>query len=443
LFGSVPFILWRPAVGVFLWVWISVMSPHRLTFGFAYDYSFAQLIAIATLVGMLFSKVPKRLPVTPVTVVLFVLILWMNVTTLFSLDVSVSSLMWERVMKIQLMIFVSLYVLYSKQHIQVLMWIMAGSVAFYGVKGGLFTLREGGEFRVFGPPGSFIEENNALALATIMTVPLLYYLFLQSTKRLLRWGLLATMVLCCFSALGSYSRGGFLAFGAAIVFFWWKGRRKLVSGLVLAMLIPVAIGYMPEKWAERMSSIQQYDQDSSSLGRINAWTMAVNLANDRPLVGGGFEAFTESAFYKYAPNPSDVHAAHSIYFQILGDHGYAGLALFLLLWILVWRDASWIIRYSRSQRELKWALDLARLTQVSLVGYFVGGAFLSLAYYDVPYNLVVALVLTRVLVEREVRGLQQQEGVPVRPQINVGEGGEPRASAGTRFDTQMNPDKRG
>ena len=442
LFGSVPFILWRPAIGVFLWVWISVMSPHRLTFGFAYDYSFAQLIAIATLVGMLFSKEPKRPPVTPVTVVLFLLILWMNVTTLFSLDVSVSSPMWERVMKIQLMIFVSLYVLYSKQHVQVLMWVMAGSVAFYGVKGGLFTLREGGEFRVFGPPGSFIEENNALALATIMTVPLLYYLFLQSTKRLLRWGLLATMVLCSFSALGSYSRGGFLAFGAAIVFFWWKGRRKLVSGLVLAMLIPVAIGYMPEKWMARMSSINQYEEDASSMGRINAWTMAFNLANDRPLVGGGFDAFTESAFGKYAPNPSDVHAAHSIYFQVLGDHGYAGLALFLLLWILVWRDASWIIRYSRSQGELKWALDLARMTQVSLVGYFVGGAFLSLAYYDVPYNLVVALVLTRGLVEREVRGLQQQEGAPVRPQVDVGEDGEPRASGGTRFDTQMNPDKR-
>jgi len=179
------------------------------------------------------------------------------------------------------------------------------------------------------------------------------------------------------------------------------------------------------------------------MGRINAWTMAFNLANDRPLVGGGFDAFTESAFGKYAPDPSDVHAAHSIYFQVLGDHGYAGFALFLLLWILVWRDASWIIKYSRSRGELKWALDLARMTQVSLVGYFVGGAFLSLAYYDVPYNLVVALVLTRVLVEREVQGLRQQEGAPVRPQVNAGEGGEPRASAGTRFDTQMNPDKRG
>ncbi len=442
LFGSVPFILWRPAIGVFLWLWVSVMNPHRLTWGFAYDYSFAQLIAIATLVGLLFSAAPKRLPVTPVTVVLFLLIVWMNVTTLFCLDIDLSYPMWERVMKIQLMIFVSLYLLNSKQHIQVLVWVMAGSVAFFGVKGGLFTLREEGEFRVFGPQGSFIEENNSLALATIMTVPLLYYLFLQSTKRWLRWGLLATIVLCAFSALGSYSRGGFLAFGATLVFFWWKGRRKLITGFALALLVPVAIGFMPEKWMDRMWSIQQYDQDGSSMGRINAWQVAINVANDRPL-GGGFVIESRSVFDRYAPDPTVIRAAHSIYFQVLGEHGYVGLALFLLLWVLVWRDASWIIRYSRSRGELKWALDLARMTQVSLVGYFVGGAFLSLAYYDVPYNLLVALVLTRVLVEKEIKALREKEGASERPQVNVSEGVEPSAVARTRFDTQMNPDRRG
>jgi probable O-glycosylation ligase (exosortase A-associated) len=443
LFGSVPFILWRPTIGVFLWLWVSVMSPHRLTSGFAYDYSFAQLIAIATLVGMLFSKEPKHLPVTPVTAVLFLLVLWMNVTTLFALDTAMSLPMWERVMKIQLMIFVSLYLLHSKQHVQVLIWVMAGSVAFFGVKGGLFTLREEGELLVFGPPGSFIEENNALAVATIMTVPLLYYLFLQSTKRWLRWGLLAAVVLCVFSALGSYSRGGLLAVAATVVFSWWKGRRKLVTGFVIVLLVPVAIGFMPDKWLDRMWSIQQYNQDESSLGRINAWTMAVNLANDRPLTGGGFVIETRSVYDRYAPDSTVVRAAHSIYFQILGEHGYVGLVLFLLLWILVWCDASWIVRHSRSRRELQWALDLARMIQVSLVGYAVGGAFLSLAYYDVPYDLLVALVLTRVLVEKEIKILELNEGTPARPQVNVPNDGELRPVARTRFDPQTNPDKLG
>jgi len=430
LFGSVPFILWRPAIGVFLWVWVSIMAPHRMTFGFAHDFAFAQLIAIATLIGMLFSREPKRLPVTPVTVVLFLMVLWINVTTFFALDTDLALPMWERVMKIQLMVFVTLYILHSKQHIQLLIWVTALSVGFYGVKGGLFTLRGGGgEGLVWGPPGSFIEDNNSLALATVMTIPVLYYLFMQTSKRWLRWGLLGAVLLCGFSVLGSYSRGAFLGIAAMIGSLWWKSRTKLVTAFALALLIPVAIGLMPEKWEERMWSIQKYDQDASSLGRINAWMMAVNLANDRPLVGGGFGIDNERVFGRYAPNPSDIHAAHSIYFQILGEHGYVGLMLFLLIWFLVWRDASWIIGRSRSHGELRWALDLARMIQVSLVGYAVGGAFQNQAYFDVPYYLLVALVLTRALVEKEIKGLEQKESTPANPQVNAALGREQGAVA--------------
>ena len=130
LLGALPFVLWRPALGVFLWVWVSVMNPHRLTWGFAHDFAFAQLIAIATLLGLVFSRQPKHLPVTPVTAVLFAMLVWMNVTTLFALDTPASLPMWERVMKIQIMVFVTLTLLHTRQHIQILMWILVGSVAF-------------------------------------------------------------------------------------------------------------------------------------------------------------------------------------------------------------------------------------------------------------------------------------------------------------------------
>src|SRR5437763_1163606 len=90
LFGSLPFILWRPTIGAFMWVWVSVMNPHRLTWGFTYDLPIAQLIAITTLVGMLFSQEPKRLPITPATVVLLLLMLWMNVSLLFAIDMALS-----------------------------------------------------------------------------------------------------------------------------------------------------------------------------------------------------------------------------------------------------------------------------------------------------------------------------------------------------------------
>ncbi|HKW36436.1 MAG TPA: putative O-glycosylation ligase, exosortase A system-associated [Burkholderiales bacterium] len=419
LFGSLPFILWRPSIGVFLWVWVSIMAPHRMTFGFAHNFAFAQLIAISTLVGILFSREPKRLPVTKVTVTLFLLCLWISISTLFALDTELALPMWERVMKIQLMLFVSLYILHSKQHVQTLLWVTTLSVAFFGVKGGLFTLRGGGELLVWGPEGSFIEDNNSLALATVMTIPMVYYLYLQTTKRWLRWSLLGATVLCGFSVLGSYSRGAFLAIGAMMGFLWTKSRGKAWTAMALIVMIPIAIGFMPEKWMERMESIQTYQQDASSMGRINAWMMAVNLANDRPLTGGGFEIYNHKVFDRYAPNPDDLHAAHSIYFQVLGEHGYVGLMIYLLLWISVWREASWIIRNSRGREELRWSLDLARMIQVSLIGYAVGGAFQNQAYFDLPYELLAAIVLTRELVAKHIKGLDQKESAPPAPQAGA------------------------
>ena len=310
-------------------------------------------------------------------------------------------------MKIQIMIFVTLALLHTRQHVQVLMWILAGSVAFYAVKGGLFTLRGGDEYRVWGPLGSFIEDNNSLALATVMTIPLLHYLQLQATRRWLRYALLAAMLLSGLSALGSHSRGAFLAIAAMLAILCFKSRKKVLTGLGLMLLIPIAISFMPESWEDRMMSIQSYEEDRSAMGRINAWSMAYNLATDRPLIGGGFEIYTPEVFARYAPDPTDLHAAHSIYFQMLGEHGFVGLSLFLLLWLLVWRDASWIDRQARRRKGWQWASDLARMIQVSLVGYAVGGAFLSLAYYDVPYNLLVALVITRALIEKQLRSADQ------------------------------------
>jgi probable O-glycosylation ligase (exosortase A-associated) len=386
-----------------LWVWISVMSPHRLAYGFAYDFPFAQIIAIATLAGLLFSTGPKRFPVTPVTIVLFLWVVWMNVTMVFAFDFESSLPMWEKVMKIQFMTFVALFILHSRQHIFALICVVAGSVAFFGIKGGVFTIVGGGTNLVYGPPNSFMEENNSLALATIMIIPLLHYLRSQFQKPWVRMGFVVSMVLCGLSALGSHSRGGLLAIIAMTGSLWMKTRGKLVTGMLLLALVPAAISFMPERWMKRMETIDDYEQDKSSMGRINAWTMAFNLANDRPLVGGGFEIYNQGIFARYAPDPLDVHSAHSIYFQMLGEHGYVGLGLFLLLWYLVWRDASWIIRETKNRSDWAWASDLARMIHVSIIGFAVGGAFLNLGYFDVPYYLLAAIVLTRRLLEEENR----------------------------------------
>ena len=402
ILGSLPFILKAPAIGGLMWVWVSVMNPHTQAWGFATHLPFAFIIAIATMLSLMMTREPKSLPITPVSVLLLLFVAWMNVTALFALLPDSSWVQWNKVMKIMLMSFVIMMVIRTRRDIVRLIWVLVGSIGYYGVKGGIFTIRSGGTERVWGPEETFIGDNNSLALALIITIPLMYYLQQNSDRRWLRHGFSAAMLLSALAALGSYSRGALLAIAAMVLFMWLKSGRKLVLGALLGLVTPLLLAFMPERWAERMDTINTYEEDSSAMGRLNAWRMAWNLARDR-FPGGGFDVSDGAIFARYAPNPMDVHAAHSIYFQALGEHGFVGLLIYLALGIATWRTASAIIRLTRGQAELRWAHGLATMSQASLIGFAVGGAFLSLLYFDMPYYLMAALIATRIVVERALR----------------------------------------
>ena len=138
--------------------------------------------------------------------------------------------MLERVVKIMFVTFLALYTLYKREHVMWLMFIIVVSIGFYGVKGGVFTIVRGGENLVWGPPESFIKDNNALALAVIMTIPLLAYFYIMSTKTWMRAAIVVSIGLCAASALGSYSRGGLLAIIAMSGVFVDKVEGQAVAG---------------------------------------------------------------------------------------------------------------------------------------------------------------------------------------------------------------------
>ncbi|MDO8310519.1 MAG: putative O-glycosylation ligase, exosortase A system-associated, partial [Sideroxyarcus sp.] len=223
--------------------------------------------------------------------------------------------------------------------------------------------------------------------------PLMNYLRMVSTRGWIRLCLLILMVLSAISALGTQSRGAFLAISAMVLVLWLRSKKKVVAGIFITLTAMALLNFMPATWEGRMRSIENYEEDGSAMGRINAWWMAFRLANHH-LFGGGFEVYTADIFARYAPIPDDVHAAHSIYFQVLGEHGYVGLILFLLIWFFAFSTAQKIRKEAVKRAETQWLHYLAGMCQVSLVGYAVGGAFLSLAYFDLPYNVLVALVVS-------------------------------------------------
>jgi putative inorganic carbon (hco3(-)) transporter len=231
------------------------------------------------------------------------------------------------------------------------------------------------------------------------------------------------MILCALAAVGSQSRGALLGIVSMGTFLWLKSRNKIVTALLGIIAVYLVYAVMPEQWFERMSTIQTYEQDPSATGRINAWGMAFNLAMHRPF-GAGFDSFRDYMFDLYAPNPGFVADSHSIYFQMLGHHGFVGLALFLLLGLMTWRTASWVIKHGRrldrierkSLPEHRWAVDLAAMVQVSLVGYAVAGAFLGVAYFDLYYVLITVVVLTKIVLISDMSARKAKlASVPATP----------------------------
>lgn len=399
----------RPWIGVLLWTWLSLMNPHRYTWGFISSAPVAAIAAIATLLGILFAQKELKSPTkgTP-GVILLVFSIWVTLSWLLGLDVSGDYDMWSRVSKIYLMTFVAIALLNTKHQIMAFAWVVAGSIALLSTKGGLFTILSGGSHRVWGPEGTFIEDNNAFAVATIMVVPLLYFLRLQANKKWLRNALVASMLLSIAAALGSHSRGALLALIAMGAVFWWRSPRKGLTTVLIIVSLIALLPMMPDAWWDRMATLGTYEQESSAQTRMYAWEVAWGVASHY-FFGAGMSYQHPVLFMEYG-NTNWVIAAHSIYFQILGNHGFIGLFLFLALWITTMHSAGWLRKNARGDQRTEWTADLGAMIQVSLIGYAVGGAFLSIAYYDFPYDLMVLVVVTRKWVEE--RAFENEPDIP-------------------------------
>lgn len=412
VFGAIPFFFSNPVLGVYVWTWLGMMSPHRATYGFAANLPFAYVVAVVTIVSLIFSRKRKPLPLNSITITLMLLLAWMGVTSIFALNSA--DLVWEKVVffgKIQIMLFVTFMLVRGRQDIERLIWVVALSVGYYGIKGGAFTILTGGSYRVYGPAGSLMEENNGLAIALVMIAPLYYYLAATAKIKIIRIALVVCLILICFSILGSHSRGALLALVCMAGLLGMKSKRPVYSMIFILVTLTVGVTFMPESWTSRMETIETYQDDASAMSRMYTWQTLWNLALDRPLVGAGFRADMPEIFARYAPfdgsllfNNSGVLVAHSIYFQALGEHGFPGLILFVLLGLVSWRKASRLKLLTANDPEFgDWVPLLMPMIQVGILGFAVGGAFLSMMNFDIPYYIVGFVVIVDATVRDRMR----------------------------------------
>ena len=412
LVGSIPFIFRRPFIGVLLWCWISYMLPHRMMFGFMYTFPVAQMIAIVTLAAYVFSKEPKTISLEAPIKWLIAFYLMMFLSWLLHDKTPFVNMLAMKVLKVQFFTLIILTLLTTRKRIEAALWVVALSIGYYGVKGGAFTLITAGAYRVWGPPDGFFGENNAMAVTNLMIAPIFLYLSTTVNKSWAKWALIGCAGLTVIAVFGSHSRGALLSLLAAGFIFWLRSKRKMLPALAVLIAFPIMFSFMPDNWHERMGTIFVSEEggehrESSSASRLNAWQAGFNMSLSHPFAGG-FNAETPKNWIIYAPNPNDFVAFHSNYFQVLGKHGWFALICFLMVFYSSWRLANRVIKSINDEPSLKWAENLCRMLQVSIVVYMVGGAFLSLAYFDLPYHFVISIVAIKIIVDRQLSKLSDR-----------------------------------
>lgn len=398
------------SLGLVVYYWISFMSIQNLMWE-STSIRFALIVAASTLLGYLISVTDRRIFWSfPFTVCLS-LTAWMCVTTLFAISPGSSVQGFIDYLKIIAMMILTAGIVKSRVTLHALCWIICISIGYYAVKYGAAVVTGSNVFVVrSGINSPILSDTNQLARAFVFIIPILVYLYSQSPWKSVRCTIAVVFILSIMGMVGTNSRGGFVAFACVLGFLCWQGRRKVSMILIGGVIVFIAISIVPserwEFWSDRINTIESYEDDPSFQVRVVQWKYAIELADAR-LTGGGF--LSDLLPTRYDGGAREPRAYHSNYFEMLGDHGWPGLALYIMLLISTWRLGSAVMSQTRNHPDLYWAHDLATMIKASMVGYAAGGLVIAHAYYEPFYVLVALLTVLKGIVQRQTSGEAPQE----------------------------------
>ena len=415
ILGSVPFCFQRPFFGVLMWTWIAYFSPHRYAWSSTvYYFPVAMVVAIPTLLGMLFARKMNRNILTRESGLILADWLWMGVTLVVAAQVplfaghisdGINTLL--QITKILVMTFVTMLLVNSKSRLRQLVLVMAFSLGMRAVWVSIFGIQTGGEFRVYGPHDTFLADNNDFALGLNMMLPLLYFMISGEKKKWIRYGLWLSFLGSIFSVILTYSRGGLLGLGVVLLMIAFMSRYRIVALAGIAAVVFMTLSFAPQQWTDRMDKAAHGDIDSSAEQRLIGWRTGWNMVMDYPITGGGLDAYPDVVVFRHyqpeeMPGGRASEGPHSIYFQVLGEQGFVGLALFVALL------ASCILSLHQLRRQAKrisrshWIIPYTRMFEVSLAAFMVSGAFLGRAYFDLWYGVIACIVVLKILFRQEL-----------------------------------------
>lgn len=397
-----PLMLLSAHIAISVWIWVALLPPSDLLYGrFGVVLPFNKLAAAAAFFVLFTSRAKKDFYADKL--IMLILAYGTVVTLSYMLcpyDFSFADLQYDKFWKELVLFFLITGVMYSRHRLHQVALVVSIAFGFVMVKEGLIFLLTAGGHKIesIGTVG----DNNGVAMALLMTIPLLLYCAKYTADRWVRLGMYVTAALGTVTVIATYSRGGFIGM-LVLGLMLLKGSRYKVRALVVLTIVGVGVfALLPDNYLDRISTISDATSDDSFAIRLLAWKINYLMAVDHPILGNGLYASLNwvnwSSHLGVAttwlfPSPLMLRTfvAHSIYFQVLGDTGFLGLFLFLGMLLTALVKTIQTQRIARGNPALEWSADLARATQMSLAVYCVSGGALSLVYFELLYILLAMI----------------------------------------------------
>jgi len=415
-----PLSLYSAHIGVLLWIWVALLSPNELLYGFMISVPYNKIVAASTILLLAVGKEKNKFYVDRVVVLAALFGLVVTLAWLFKdFDHPAADATYDKFWKQLVLGLLITGVMWSRHRLHQVVLVVAISYGFLMAKEALIYLLTAGGHQILGTGST--GDNNVLAMAILMTIPLMLFVANNLAERWVRLAITATAVLGVVTVIASYSRGGLVGLIALGMMLLKGSKYKVRSFVAVAVVGAVIYGFAPDSWFARMNTISEAGEDSSFVTRLVAWKINFLLALDHPFLGGGPMASllwvnwakyleASSTFLFSTPLIYRTFVAHSIYFQVLGDTGFLGLAMFLLLLVTAFMMARRTKLMVRAHPELAWAGELARALQISLVVYAVAGGALSLVYFELLFIVLGLVSRTHMTVAEAIAA----KAVPVR-----------------------------
>ncbi|HYI64038.1 MAG TPA: putative O-glycosylation ligase, exosortase A system-associated [Allosphingosinicella sp.] len=404
----------RPFLFVLAYIYVDTVSPHRLSYFLLNTVPLSMIVAFLALAGWLIADRKDGFTITVRQGLIFILLAYAGATTTmadFPLDAAEK---WDWAWKALAFAIFLPFTLRTRLRIEAVLLFLTLSAAAIIIVGGIKTVLAGGGYGVLNlmvDNNSGLYESSTISTVAIGLIPLIVWFARFGTIFPPDWRVklfCAGLVFACLLIpIGTEARTGLVCIGALGILMLRDVKRRFLYMGAAALLGLAAIPFLPSSFTSRMETIQGFQGDQSAGTRLAVWAWTWDYARAHPF-GGGFGAYRsnriqvqtvsaktsgEVQIVTAQTEADEARAYHSSYFEMLGEQGFPGLALFLLIHgITLVRMEMIRRRYRRAAGEDAWIAPLATALQHFQLLYLVGSVFVGIAYQSFAWLILGAQI---------------------------------------------------